>query len=339
MKRILLAMLPLLAHGFPAGAVETVSFGSGQTQFSIDFVTVGNPGNMDLTFANPSIPPLGGVDYFFGMGKHEVSRDMVIKASQAGNLGISQPDMVLQAPCPAGMDCSMSQLVTAGPKTPASAITFLEAARFVNWLNTSEGFAPAYKFEKQPGDVGYSPADKLLAWSPADPGYDPMKPFRNSRAAYVLPSKDEFVKAAYYDPAKGATGGYWAWPTGSDQKPAAVASGMAPETAVHSQFSDTRFFADIDLAGGLSPYGTMGQAGNGSEWVEETNLSASTTAFCGGTYVGISIANRLCGSNLTNADAKLVDMGFRVAKVPEPSTGLSALLGMFALATRRRRAQ
>lgn len=33
-----------------------------------------------------------------------------------------------------------------------------EAARFVNWLNTSHGYAEAYKFSSQRGDPGRDPS-------------------------------------------------------------------------------------------------------------------------------------------------------------------------------------
>ena len=76
-------------------------------------------------------------------------------------------------------------------------------------------------------------------------------PFRNSQAQYFLPNVDEWYKAAYYDPTSGV---YFDYPTGSDSAPTAVASGTAAGTAVYDAQVGP---ADITLAGGLSPYGTM----------------------------------------------------------------------------------
>ena len=47
--------------------------------------------------------------------------------------------------------------VTGGPRPamPATGISWNEAARFVNWLNVSQGHPVAYKFHSQPGDPGY----------------------------------------------------------------------------------------------------------------------------------------------------------------------------------------
>ena len=42
---------------------------------------------------------------------------------------------------------------------------------------------------------------------------------RKPGAKVFIPTENEWYKAAYYDPAKGGTGGYWAYPTRSDADP------------------------------------------------------------------------------------------------------------------------
>jgi len=98
--------------------------------------------------------------------------------------------------------------------------------------------------------------DHLTVWMPGDAGYNPDNPYRNSLATYVLPSDDEWYKTAYYSP----DGVYYDYPTGSDTAPTPVAGGTDPGTAVYLQ-DLSQGPADIDNAGGLSPYGTMGQGG------------------------------------------------------------------------------
>ena len=66
-------------------------FGSGANQFSMEFVTIGNPNNAADTTGSPN--PVGAVAYTYNLGKHEVSRDMVSKANAAGNLGLTLGDM------------------------------------------------------------------------------------------------------------------------------------------------------------------------------------------------------------------------------------------------------
>jgi formylglycine-generating enzyme required for sulfatase activity len=157
---------------------------------------------------------------------------MINKANAEGGLGLTKD--------------------TRGPDKPATSVTWNEAARFVNWLNTSSGSLPAYKFAIQPGEPGYVANTDIQLWTPSDAGYDPNNLYRNSQAKYFLPSVHEWYKAAYYDP---TTGVYFDYATGSNSTPTAVANGTAAGTAVYFHQSVP---ADIMLAGGLSPYGTMG---------------------------------------------------------------------------------
>ena len=181
----------------------------------------------------------------YNMGKYEVSRDMVTKANSAGGLGITLADMT-----PFGGN---------GANRPATGVSWNEAARFVNWLNTSQGFSTRpINSRLSRAKLATTRITNIELWVSGDAGYNPNNLFRNSLAQYFLPSVDEWYKAAYYDPTSGV---YYDYPTGSDSAPTAVASGTAAGTAVYGQAVATGP-ADITLAGGLSPYGTMGQGGN-----------------------------------------------------------------------------
>ncbi|MFM8215191.1 MAG: hypothetical protein ACKN82_11185, partial [Pirellula sp.] len=54
-----------------------VSFGSGGNTFNMEFVTIGNPGNAADNTGSPN--PAGAVGYTYGIGKFEVSEDMIDK--------------------------------------------------------------------------------------------------------------------------------------------------------------------------------------------------------------------------------------------------------------------
>lgn len=216
------------------------TFGSGVNAFEMEFVTVGNPGNLADTTGTPN--PVGAVAYVYRIGKFEVSENMIEKANGAGGLGITKD--------------------TRGPNKPAANVSWNHAARFVNWLNTSTGHHAAYKVDGTVYDE----------WTAADVGYNAANPYRNSLAKYFLPSVDEWYKAAYYN---GATGSYFDYPTSSNVNPLPVVSGTAQNTAVFRQSVETGP-ADVNQAGGLSPYGTMGQGGNVWEF-EETDYELSNT--------------------------------------------------------------
>lgn len=290
------------------------TFGSGDNTFNIDFVTIGNPGNADDTDGVPD--PAGKVEYAYRIGKFEISEDIIDKANNEGQLYISQNNR--------------------GANKPATNVSWEEAARFVNWLNTSTGSKEAYKFDG---------LWNFQSWEPGDEGYNPNNRFRNSLATYFLPSMDEWYKAAYYDPHKPGGPGYYAYATGSDEPPTAVYNGTAADTAVY-KFSGISPAdpADITLAGGLSPYGTMGQGGNVQEW-EETDryLGMGPTSYFRGVRGGYW--NEEAAFNLSSSsrfDQYLAnenrDLGFRVASIiPEPSTLMLGALASAGLMMWRRR--
>jgi len=115
-------MMAVAALGLALGIMATTdlhadTFGSGANTFTIDFVTVGDPGNPNDSGTTGSyFTPYGGVAYEFRMGTYEVSEDMINKANTLGSLGITKD--------------------TRGTDKPATSVSWNEAARFVNWLNT-----------------------------------------------------------------------------------------------------------------------------------------------------------------------------------------------------------
>lgn len=297
------------------------TFGTGANQFDIDFVTIGSPGNPADTTGAPN--PSGSVPYVYRMGKYEISRQMIENANAEGGLGITLDPM---------------DRVAGGtrPSMPATGVSWNEAVRFTNWLNTSQGFSAAYKFSTQPGDPGYNANADIELWQPGDAGYDADNLFRNNLAHYFLPSVHEWYKAAYYDPsANEGAGGYWEFATGSDTEPAPIASGTEPGSAVWGQAYE-QGPADITQAGSLSPYGTMAQGGNAFEWQEDQFFVR------GGSWL-YNFSDYLTASEIyydpfaTAPHSDFDHWSFRVASnIPEPSTGLLGLLSAGGLLLIRR---
>jgi formylglycine-generating enzyme required for sulfatase activity len=280
----------------------------------MEFVTIGNPGNAADTTGLPN--PAGSVAYTYNLGKYEVSRDMITKANSEGSLGITLPNL--------------TSFNGNGLLKPAAGISWNEAAKYVNWLNTSTGGTAAYKFS----------GSTFQLWSAGDAGYNANNMFRNSLAKYVLPSTDEWYKAAYGNP-----DGSWSYfPNGSESAPTAVAGGTAANTAVFDAQSGP---ADINNAGGLSVYGTMAQGGNVWEWNETAfdgiNDSAGENrelrggSWTDGAFYGLEAENRIEISPSTD----YFKFGFRVAAVgvPEPSALSLLAIGLSGLALVRRRKQ
>jgi formylglycine-generating enzyme required for sulfatase activity len=299
----------------------TDSFGSGDDAFTMDFVTVGNPNYVNDIHGTG----YGAVASPFRMGTYEVSASAMYRATTAGNLGITR-------------DFGRSNIATA--------ISWNEAARFVNWLNTSSGSVAAYKFAVQPGQAGYDVNANILLWSYGEAGYNNNNPFRNSNAKYFLPSENEWYKAAYYS---GSGNTYYDYATGSNTAPTAVNEGTDAGTAVYKQpygeGPTTYNLADYNSAGGLSPYGTMGQGGNAWDWTESTWSGDYKTdearTVRGGCWVSDaeSYISSLHRGNIS-PDAEYSSSGLRVASltaVPEVTSSFT-LFGLISggLLLRRR---
>jgi hypothetical protein len=311
MNKILQLTLSLAALAVSAQAqtITTTTFGSGANQFSIDFVTIGNPGNVADTTGFPN--PAGSVSYIYNIGKYEVSRGMIEKANAAGGLGITLQDMTSYG--------------GNGVNRPATGISWNEAARFVNYLNTSKGYQAAYNFTTSGANAD------ITLWGAGQ--YSGSNQFRHKDAYYFLPSMDEWYKAAYGSP----SGTWYNYANGSDSAPSAVASGTSG--AVYNGQSGP---ADITNAGGLSAWGTMAQGGNVWEWNESAydgsnNNPMESRELRGGSWgSGSSVLHASNRDNLVPT-IENISGGFRVASVPEPSSGLLVLLGLSAVLRRRRK--
>jgi formylglycine-generating enzyme required for sulfatase activity len=317
-QRVKLSLIPFLL--LPLASTHADTFGSGANTFTMDFVTIGNPGNAADTTGDPN--PVGSVGYTYRMGVHEVSRGMI----EAYNALGGGPTLPL---------IDMTDYNANGPDKPITSISWNGAARFVNWLNTSKGYSAAYKFTTGGAN------DNIVLWGSGDAGYNPANPFRNANAYYFLPSEDEWYKAAYYDPdANAGSGGYWDYATGSDTAPTAVAGGTSQSTAVYDLQTGP---ADVANAGGLSPYGTMAQNGNVWEWIESahdgSNDSSVESRTARGSDFLYSDTSYLSASFRYYAipPHEVAVLGFRVASVPEPSASLMSMLGMMGVAMRRKR--
>jgi formylglycine-generating enzyme len=278
------------------------TFGDGSDAFDIEFVTIGNPGNP----GDPNtVYHRGSVPATVRIGKHEVSEEAVAKANTLGGLNISTE--------------------TLGPNKPATSVSWNEAARFVNWLNTSEGYPPAYKFAVQPGQPGYDANANIDVWQSIDPGYNRFNVYRNSLAQFFLPSIDESYKAAYFDPSKNL---YYNHATGSSQNPTSTTGGTLAGTAVFGlgYLYPNAVPANVDFAGGLSPYGTMAQAGNALEWSESAydNGNDDVNEYRhrrGGSWYSLVFELLKTNDSGSPPTLEFYNIGFRVASnvVPEPS--------------------
>ncbi len=321
----------------------------------MEVVGVGNTGNLaELSGSGPGSSGearlTGAVDYNYWIGTYEVTAGQYAEflnavASSGDPYGLYSELMWTD---PRG--CRIERLDVAGAYSytvdanwanrPVNYVSWGDAARFANWLHNDRPDAPA-----GPGTT----EDGSYALDGATTFQELMGVVRADEATWVIPSEDEWYKAAYHR-ADGDTGNYFDYPTSSDTAPSFVADDASvPEV-------DPGNVATYDGDGGVdgigspyfrtvvgehenspSPYGTYDQAGNVWEWNESAHFGAYR-GVRGGTYTEGSLplhaASRGFYALPTN---ELDNAGFRVAKIPEPASALLMALGGAALAARRRR--
>jgi formylglycine-generating enzyme len=331
-------------------------------QVTFDWATVGNPGNApDTAVMNK---PLGAsyVDLTTGYGSvgytYQISKFDVTNAQYVAFLNAADPsgsdtlrlydsamsDHVVsglgsQRATTGGIDRNLAAAsgsrysVKAGQdQYPAVWVRWSSAARFVNWLANGQGSGGT-----ESGVYDMS----LLTSSFATP------PSRAPGATIFLPSEDEYYKAAYYDPTKSGTGGYWQYGTRTDSTPvsepapggahsANIGSGLDPNaggTAFTMAKTQAAYDKDLDYltpvgayTSATSAYGLFDVDGLVRNWTEGTRtvfgnqlpVARGGMWRYGEQFNGASYRNSYSGAGTQGYSF----IGFRVASLPSapPST-------------------
>jgi formylglycine-generating enzyme required for sulfatase activity len=303
---------------------------------TIDWVTVGDPGNAPDTTGDPN--PAGAVATSFQIMKFEWTNSQYAGFLNSVDPNGTNPNSVYNASM--GSDArggiSLTSGAAAGSKyaaktnmgdKPVNYVTWFDAARVANWLmngatGTSSTETGAYTLNT--AIIGSAPAV-------------------NSGATFYIPTEDQWYKAAYY---KGGNtnAGYWDYATQSDSIPTAVTAGS---TGIGSSGS-TGNFANYNLAadwnsqngnvttvgtnGGASAYDVFDMSGNIYEWNDLTGAAGSSRGVRGGSWWDNNASDLSSSSSYTISPSDEDDIyGFRLASpvaVPEPSTWVMGLAGI-----------
>jgi formylglycine-generating enzyme required for sulfatase activity len=269
-----------------ASVASTDTFGTGGNQFTIDFVTIGNAGNAaDTVVMEDGTTGYGAVGYNYRIGKYEVTNAQWNTFTAAAGVPTGNPSTAYD----------LSAYFT-GAQQPTNMVSWYEAAQFCNYLTSGNKSLGAYQL----GTDGSITVDRAAAIS----AYG---------TAYVIPTENEWYKAAYY------TGsGYSLYTFGTD---------TAPVMELESNYGGTTgtYPGPWDVGtGSQEQNGTFDMTGNIYEW-NETLLPQY-----GGYYPrgirGCSYWNSGPALSSTryiysNPSDEIRAVGFRVASiVPEPIT-------------------
>lgn len=243
----------------------------------MDFVTVGDPGNLEHEVEHyDGTSGYGAVDYVFQIGEFEVTNAQYIEFLNAvavtdtnelydkgmGNLtfgGISR----------SGSNGSYSySLRPFMADKPVNNISWYNAARFANWMQNGQPTGLQGPSTTEDGAYTFTGLEEA---GPRNPG-----------ALFYVPNEHEWQKAAFYEPGAVTDDGdeYWQYATGSDTMPIDVLSdpnGNAidpgPNKIVHGgeggwNGSTVGNVLTVGSAGNQSYYGAKDMVGNVFEWLE-----------------------------------------------------------------------
>ena len=303
---------------------------SAHAQVTIDWVTVGDPGNR----ADTAPAGYGDVATSFQIMKYEFTdqqyTDFLNSVAATDTYSLYNANMGSNARggiTRRGASGSYTYAVMSnmGDK-PVNYVSWFDAARVSNWLVN--------------GATGTSSMETgAYALNNATSGNAPAV---NNGATFYIPTEDQWYKAAYY---KGGStnAGYWDYATQSDSDPTAATAGSTGigSSGSTGNFANYNAVADwnslngnvttVGTDGGASAYGAFDMSGNLYEWNDLTGAAVSSRALRGGSwldsafYLSSSLRNSIGPSDEFN------DFGVRLASpvaVPEPSTWVMGLAGL-----------
>ena len=344
------------ADVFNMGGTRDQITGTWTGSASLEFVTVGDPGNAaDTLKMYDGTTGYGSVPYVYQMGKYDVTvgqycqfLNAVAKTDTYGLYSNSMATALSTIKITrSGASGSYSYLVTGshaqGANCPIFNVSWGDAARFCNWLQNGQPAFPA-------GTAGEVAGSTETGAYTLNGDTTTFSETRNSSATYVIPSVDELYKAAYYKGGS-ADAGYWLYSTKSNAAPVNILSSSGTNNANFYDYEHTGNGGNTDSTNDLTPvgafaaspgpYGTFDMGGDVWQWTEATAI-ASQRGFRGGSWDGCGYPHYPCSLAYGWSYPTLEDtsLGFRVAYVPEPSTfvllGIS-VLGLLSCIWRRRR--
>jgi formylglycine-generating enzyme required for sulfatase activity len=244
--------------------------------YGFDFVTVGNVGNP--AYISPPLQSYangrGSVGYEYRIGRLEVTTAQWMEFINTfaslpqyeffGDPGLdwgAGPDALYGGP---GRRYRLNSSIPNAAMVPVESLSWRECAQYCNWLHNGKSSDPtslitgAYDTTTWGGGGTFS--------NPFTDGATHL-----AGARYWIPTLDEWLKAAHYDPNRfgEAQGGWWQFSHMSDVAPIYGLPGIgessaSPDVGINRWQIPLGSYPDVQSA-----YGLLDLSGGASEWLEE----------------------------------------------------------------------
>jgi sulfatase modifying factor 1 len=324
-----------------------------------DWAQIGAVGNAPYTgFSDPLSPTFGrgGVGYAYSMSRTEVTTQQWLDFLNAANarpdpLQLADPTWISTPVFWGGTrDTSYTgpgiryrlrtDIANAG-MVPASGVSWRECALLCNWLNGGRGSAAA-SFMNGAYDVS--------TFTGNFPTFTDQRQ-HTPGAHYWIPTLDEYMKAAFFDPNGNGAGQarWWQYP---DRSNTPLIYGPPPSFGgdgtgqANAGFTLTGHLENQIPLGSYptvqSPWGLLDVAGGSGEWIEDVwGNSTELYRMLDGSWRGFSSGNDLdllTAWGSASPGLQNVDFGFRLASdVPAPGVGFTMVAGSCVLLASRQR--
>lgn len=325
--------LSLVAFAYAAIAVPALA--DVDPRDGIDWVTIGATNNPAYAGPDPNntVTGRGGVSYEYRIGKYEAT------SAQWGeflNAAFNRPDPLPWVERP---------LQVGGGMQPVGGATWRTCAMFCNWLHNNKAT------NREAFLNGAYDTSTFGVIALPNGGFHFSDQFtHHADARYWIPTLDEWLKAAYYDPNRfgPGQGGWWQYNITSDSAPVYGAPEGYPNGSAANQANSGfsilpgrgEFFIPLGAYEDvMSPWGLFDTAGGTREWLEEVTTGPFTQArLAGGSGWAAGVGGDRIGSGFGGGAPSEAPYttGLRFASAI-PTSGTLAILGAYGILSARRR--
>ncbi len=258
-----------------AAGLGVAGAASAQPSYGYDFMTIGSPGNAPYQSAdlNSRTHGRGSVAYEYRISRTEVTSQQWMEFINAysGELGDPYHFSVVSGgfmpdSSYSGPGSRWTLISPSLANAPVFGIDWRQAAMYMNWLHNDKQHTLA---ALQTGAYETSTFGDLPGGEFSD------APTHLPGAKYWIPTLDEWVKAAHYDPNRygPGQGGYWQSVNSTDEPLVAGLPGVGQTTA-GLEINEPFLLGERDIPLGtyadqMSPWGLLDLSGGASEWTEE----------------------------------------------------------------------